>query len=65
MKKSILKNMAIVSLQKISVILLMQSNSTNWLLLHSAWHIEGTQHTSAELYYHKWKHMCCSNLKDH
>lgn len=32
----------------------MQSNSTN-LLLHSAWHIEVTQHTSAELCYHKWK----------
>lgn len=63
MKKSILKNMAIMSLQKIPVVLLMQSNSTNFLLLHSAWHIEVTQHTSAELCYHKWKRMCSSNLK--
>ena len=64
MKTSVLKNMAVMSLEKNPVILLMKSSSTNFFFLHSAWHTEVTQHTSAKLCYHKWTYMSNSDLKD-
>lgn len=58
------KNIAVVSLEKNPVIPLMKSSHATFLFLHSAWHMEVTQHTFAELCYHKWKYMSNNYLED-